>query len=65
MSGFNNSIVGGQGVLIRPSVHSPGYIPETTGWSINEDGTADFNDVHLHGSIFIDSSVDGIFIYAT
>jgi hypothetical protein len=50
MSGFSNSVVGGDGELIRESIHSPDYVPNTDGWSINRDGTAEFSNAIVRGS---------------
>lgn len=49
---FSNPIVGGS-TLIRPAIHSPDYVAGSTGWSINKDGTAEFNDVTIRGSVGI------------
>jgi hypothetical protein len=45
MGGFNNPIIGGGGALVYPSIHSPDYAAGSAGWSINKDGTAEFNNV--------------------
>lgn len=43
---FENPIVGGEnGELIRPSIQSPDYVPGVSGWTINRDGSAEFNNV--------------------
>lgn len=47
--GFNNSIVGGIGALIRSYIRSPNYQPGVSGWSINKDGSAEFNNVLVRG----------------
>jgi hypothetical protein len=51
MSGFANSVVGGGGDLIRESIHSPGYMPGISGWSINRDDSAEFNDLTARGTV--------------
>jgi hypothetical protein len=51
MSGFANSVVGGGGNLTRPSIHSPDYATGSLGWSINRDGSAEFNDLTARGSV--------------
>jgi hypothetical protein len=61
--GFSNPIIGGGGNLVYPSIHSPGYVPDITGWSINKDGTADFTGLTVRGQIIVESSNDGIFVY--
>lgn len=67
MSGFENPITGGQGALLRSAIKSPDYSPGVMGWSINKDGTAEFNDLTIrgtfYGSDFIISS-SGVFLYA-
>jgi hypothetical protein len=46
---FSNPITGGQGTLVRPAIKSPGYNPGVAGWSINRDGSAEFNDLTIRG----------------
>lgn len=48
---FENSITGGQGALIRPAIKSPNFVAGSTGWTINRDGSAEFNDVTVRGTI--------------
>jgi hypothetical protein len=43
--GFNNPLVGGGGSLVYPSIHSPNFVTGIAGWSINKDGSAEFNNV--------------------
>lgn len=59
MSGFSNPVAAGGGALIRDRVHSPNYAPGTTGWTINQDGTAEFNT--LGGTIQFNTL--GVFFY--
>lgn len=52
MTGFNNPVVGGSGGdLVREAIKSPNYAAGTAGWSINQDGSAEFNDVTIRGSL--------------
>lgn len=51
---FSNPIVGGT-VLIRPAIKSPDYVAGTAGWSINKDGTAEFNEVTVRGDVLVGS----------
>ncbi len=51
--GFSSPVVGGGGALIRPSAHSPGYVHGTTGWSINKDGSAEFNNIVIRGGTVV------------
>ena len=46
---FNISNIGE--VTIRGSVSSGNYVESKTGWTINNDGTAEFNDVIARGSV--------------
>lgn len=47
---FTNPIVGGT-TLIRPAIQSPNYVVATSGWSINIDGSAEFNNVVIRGTL--------------
>jgi hypothetical protein len=49
VSGFANPLVGGGGALVYPAIHSPNYVLNVSGWSINKDGTAQFTGVVLIG----------------
>ena len=48
--GFSNPLVGGGGSLVYPSIHSPDYKPGISGWSINRDGSAEFDDLVIRGT---------------
>lgn len=50
---FSNPILGGAGALVRQSIHSPDYVAGVSGWTINKDGFAEFNDVTLRGDLHI------------
>jgi hypothetical protein len=56
---FSNAIASGSGGLVLPSIHSPNYVAGSAGWSINRDGTAEFNA--LGGTFQINNN--GIFFY--
>lgn len=56
---FSNPIVGGT-TLIRPSIHSPDYVAGVSGWTINKDGTAEFNDVTVRGDLSSNNYVPGV-----
>jgi hypothetical protein len=67
MSGFSNAIIGGAEKLIRKAIQSPNYSVGVAGWSINKDGSAEFNNLTIRGSFFgtnfiINSS--GAFFYS-
>lgn len=68
---FANQILGGAGTLIRKMIKSPNYVPGVSGWTINKDGTVEFNNGTFRGTItsgafkgtdFIINS-DGAFFY--
>lgn len=47
---FTNEITGGQGALVRPAIKSPNFATGVSGWSINRDGSAEFNNLTLRGT---------------
>lgn len=47
---FGNDILAGL-KLIRDAIRSPNYDPGVAGWSINRDGTAEFNNIVARGEI--------------
>lgn len=51
--GFNTPLAGAGGALILPSLHSPQYIPGVAGWTINRDGSAEFNNALFRGQVFV------------
>lgn len=51
MSGFTNPITSGGGALVRDAVESPGYVPDTTGWHLDRDGSADLASANVRGSV--------------
>lgn len=57
---FANPVVGGS-VLIRPAIQSPNYVATVSGWTINADGTAEFNDVTLRGELLV-TDPDGSYV---
>lgn len=70
MSGFNNAVVGGSGILKRPAIQSPNFnLPAQTGWAIKEDGSAYFFNVTVvgiitGGTVVVDGPTGGIFVYS-
>lgn len=48
---FGNPILGGSGSLVRQSIHSPDYVAGVSGWTINKDGTAEFNATTIRGDL--------------
>jgi hypothetical protein len=48
---FSNPVTGGQGALIRPAIKSPNFVHNVSGWSINRDGSAEFNNGTFRGTV--------------
>ena len=46
---FRNSVVGGT-TLVRPAIKSPNFVTGVSGWSIDRNGSAEFNDITIRGS---------------
>lgn len=51
MAGFSDPIVGGIGNLIRQYIRSPNFVTGVSGWTINKDGSAEFNNLIIRGTI--------------
>lgn len=47
---FSNSILAGT-TLVRDAIRSPNYVAGTSGWSVNKNGSAEFNDVVVRGIV--------------
>jgi hypothetical protein len=47
---FGSPVVGGT-TLIRAAIHSPDFVAGVSGWTINRDGSAEFNDVVIRGTV--------------
>ena len=67
MTSFRHDIAGGQGDLIIDALHSPNFMEGVSGWSVNADGTAEFNNLEIRGTFsginWILNS-NGLFFYA-
>lgn len=50
MAGFENPIVGGIALRI-PAIRSPNYVAGSTGWTINIDGSVEFNNGTFRGTV--------------
>lgn len=50
---FTNSILSSDGTLIRDAIQSEGFVEDVSGWRIERDGDAEFNDVDVRGVIRI------------
>jgi len=59
----DNPIVGGI-VLRIPAIRSPDYVAGVSGWTINVDGTAEFNNVTVRGT-FVTGTVPGAHVAIT
>lgn len=54
---FRNPILGGGGsTLLRPAIQSPNYVHGSAGWSINVDGTAEFNTGTFRGGLTVSNT---------
>lgn len=47
-------------VLVRPALRSPGYVAGSAGWTVNLDGSAEFNDVTVRGTLQSSNFVTGV-----
>jgi hypothetical protein len=66
MSGFENNIINAANALIRAAMHSPNYVAGVSGWTINKDGSAEFNNLNLRGTFTGTNwimNADGLFFY--
>lgn len=52
MAGFRNSILAGVN-LVRAAIRSPNYAVGTSGWTVNQDGSAEFNSVVIRGGTVV------------
>lgn len=48
---FREYVVDGNGAIVVERIKSPNYVPSVSGWSINEDGTVEFNFGTFRGTI--------------
>lgn len=49
--GFRNPILGGGGALVYPSIHSANFVPGVSGYTINKDGSVEFNNGVFRGTV--------------
>ena len=40
----------GSTILRRPAIQSPNYVAGNTGWTVNVDGSAEFNNLTIRGT---------------
>lgn len=52
-TGFQNPVIAGSGELVIDDIHSRGYTPGVQGWSIDRNGSAEFNNVDIRGRVEI------------
>lgn len=52
---FNQSILAGTS-LIRQAIQSPNYAANSAGWTINQDGSAEFNNIVIRGGTSVGST---------
>src|SRR5260221_740980 len=62
--GFNNPILAGGGALVRQVEKSANYNPGIDGWAIFRDGTAEFNNLTVRGTLIVQNNTQGIFVYS-
>jgi hypothetical protein len=55
---FQDELAGGI-VLIRPALQSPDYEAGVSGWSINQDGSAEFNNITIRGGAGVPAIIVG------
>lgn len=51
--GFSNPLTGVDGALVRKWVKSPNFLTTVQGWIVRKDGTAEFQDVVIRGTIVL------------
>ena len=65
--GFANTVIGGAAALIRAAIKSPNYVAGSLGWSVNKDGSAEFNSLTVRGTFQGTDYVinpNGVFFYS-
>ncbi len=58
---FTNPVIGGENTLIRSAIRSPDYVAGVSGWTINKDGTAEFNNAVFRGEVLV-TDPDGSYV---
>lgn len=65
--GFADPIVGPDTKLLIPAIQSPNFTMGVTGWTINKDGSAEFNNLTVRGTFFGTDYIinaNGVFFYS-
>lgn len=52
MIDFKSNVVAGT-VLMRSAIQSPNYVAGTSGWTINQDGSVEFNNGTIRGTLIV------------
>jgi hypothetical protein len=58
---FPDPVVGGI-YLVRFAIRSPNYVQNLQGWTINQDGSAEFSDVVIRGGELLITDPDGSYV---
>lgn len=58
---FQNPVVAGE-TLVVPAIQSEGFVSGSTGWRIERDGDAEFNDVDIRGELTVSNADGEVFI---
>lgn len=58
---FTDPIIGGSSVLVREAIRSRNYVAGVSGWTVNRDGTAEFNATTIRGSLLV-TDPDGSYV---
>jgi hypothetical protein len=61
---FSNPIVGGN-VLVRTAIQSRNFVAGVSGWSINRDGSAEFNNAVIRGELVVGTAPQQLTISST
>lgn len=61
---FQDDVVGGV-TLIRPAIQSPDFVTGVSGWQIAADGSAEFNDVLIRGTVHAGTATDYVEVTPT
>src|SRR6266496_4081684 len=56
-SGFQNPPVGNQGSITRVRFKSPDYSAGVQGWTVNKDGSAEFNNIVIRGGSVVSGTI--------
>ena len=65
MSGFSNPVVNDINVLIRLAIKSPNFLTGISGWTINKDGSVEFNNGTFRGTVSAATIVGSLIESAT